>query len=217
MVLFRRFLHRMIIWRQFACQVRVTVGSSGLFVGFCVTSLMLINSLVCWFDSLINLIFLHFKVSFASCSAHILLTAVSHPFGVSSMFDGQVELSYLSLMYLLMYCYKQSVGFLPTLFIVVWKVEDMVILLWVLMTLLPLNLDIKKQLVFCSRSSRSLAEVRLCSWLDHKEDVPLVVFMYLIFTRMPCESYRRQLRSLLLCLCYVFRALSNSLVCCLHT
>ena len=37
--------------------------------------------------------------------------------------------------------------------------------------------------------------------------------MYLVFTRMPGESYRRQLRSLLLCICYVFRALINSLVC----
>ena len=46
-----------------------------------------------------------------------------------------------------------------------------------------------------------------------REDVPLVEFMYLVFTRMPGESYRRRLRSLLLCLCYVFRALINSLVC----
>ena len=38
-------------------------------------------------------------------------------------------------------------------------------------------------------------------------------FMYLVFTRMPGESYRRRLRSLLLYLCYVFRALINSLVC----
>ena len=29
------------------------------------------------------------------------------------------------------------------------------------------------------------------------EEVPLVEFMYLVFTRMPCESYRRRLRSLL--------------------
>ena len=44
------------------------------------------------------------------------------------------------------------------------------------------------------------------------EDVPLVVFMYLVFTRMPGESYLRLLRSLLLCLCDVFRALITSLV-----
>ena len=37
--------------------------------------------------------------------------------------------------------------------------------------------------------------------------------MYLVFTRMPGESYRRRLGSLLLHSCYVFRALINSLVC----
>ena len=43
--------------------------------------------------------------------------------------------------------------------------------------------------------------------------------MYFVFTRMPCESYSIRLRSLLLYLCYVglFRALVNSLVCCLCT
>ena len=45
------------------------------------------------------------------------------------------------------------------------------------------------------------------------EDVPLVDFMYLVFTRMPGESYRRWLRSSLLYLCDVIRALINSLVC----
>ena len=35
--------------------------------------------------------------------------------------------------------------------------------------------------------------------------------MYLVFTRMPDESFRRRLRSLLY-LCYVFPALINSLV-----
>ena len=43
------------------------------------------------------------------------------------------------------------------------------------------------------------------------EDVLLAEFMYLVFTRMPGESYRRRLRSLSLCLCCVFRALINSL------
>ena len=43
--------------------------------------------------------------------------------------------------------------------------------------------------------------------------VPLVECMYLVFTRMPGESYRRRLRCLLFCLCDVFRALINSLVC----
>ena len=43
------------------------------------------------------------------------------------------------------------------------------------------------------------------------EDVPLVEFMYLVFTRMPSESCRRRLGSLLLYLFDVFRALINSL------
>ena len=43
------------------------------------------------------------------------------------------------------------------------------------------------------------------------ETVPLVEFMYVVFTRMPGESYRRRLRSLLLCLFDVLRALINSL------
>ena len=35
------------------------------------------------------------------------------------------------------------------------------------------------------------------------EDVPLVEFMYLVFTRIPGDSYCRRLRSLLLYFCYV--------------
>ena len=46
-----------------------------------------------------------------------------------------------------------------------------------------------------------------------KADVPLVEFMYRVFTCMPGESYCRWLGSLLLYLCYVFQVLSNSLVC----
>ena len=42
--------------------------------------------------------------------------------------------------------------------------------------------------------------------------VPLVEFMYPVFTRMPGESYRRRLGSLL-CLCDGFRAPVISLVC----
>ena len=45
------------------------------------------------------------------------------------------------------------------------------------------------------------------------EGAPLVEFMCLVFTRIPGESYRRRLRSLL-CVCDVFRALINSLVYC---
>ena len=37
--------------------------------------------------------------------------------------------------------------------------------------------------------------------------------MHFIFTSILGESYRRQLRSLLVSLCDVFRALINSLVC----
>ena len=42
-------------------------------------------------------------------------------------------------------------------------------------------------------------------------DVPLAEFMYLVFTRMPGESYRWRLRSLLY-LYYVFRALRVGMV-----
>ena len=45
------------------------------------------------------------------------------------------------------------------------------------------------------------------------EDVPLVEFMYFVFTRMHGESYCRRLRYLLLCLCGIFEMLINSLVC----
>ena len=43
------------------------------------------------------------------------------------------------------------------------------------------------------------------------QDVPLVEFMYLVFTHLPGESYRRWLGSLLLC--DIFWAQLNSLVC----
>ena len=47
---------------------------------------------------------------------------------------------------------------------------------------------------------------------QHTEDVPLVEFVYLVFTRMLAESYCRWLTSLLLCLCDVFQSLINSFV-----
>ena len=47
-------------------------------------------------------------------------------------------------------------------------------------------------------------------------DVPLVEFTYLVFTCMPGESYSTRLRSLLLYLCDVFPALTDSLVCWLN-
>ena len=49
--------------------------------------------------------------------------------------------------------------------------------------------------------------------VQQHEDIPLVEFIYLVFTRKPGESYRRRLRSLLLYSCYVFRLLINSLAC----
>ena len=46
-----------------------------------------------------------------------------------------------------------------------------------------------------------------------KFPAPVMEFMYFVFTRMPDKSYRGRLRSLLSCLCDVFRALISSLVC----
>ena len=58
----------------------------------------------------------------------------------------------------------------------------------------------------------------ICHWgVSFFEDLPLVEFMYSVFTRMPGESYRRRLRSLLVYLYYVLRALINSLVCWLRS
>ncbi len=43
--------------------------------------------------------------------------------------------------------------------------------------------------------------------------LPLVEFTYIVFTWMPGDSYCKPFSSLLLCLCDVFRAQINSLVC----
>ena len=43
------------------------------------------------------------------------------------------------------------------------------------------------------------------------EDVPLVELMYLVFTRMPGESYRRRLTFLFLLLCSLSGALNITL------
>ena len=73
--------------------------------------------------------------------------------------------------------------------------------------------------LFILSSVTSVSMDIVCKCKDTKlkhlnsEDVPLVEFMHLAFTRMPGETYRRRFRSLLLYLCYVFRALNNSLVC----
>ena len=54
------------------------------------------------------------------------------------------------------------------------------------------------------------------SYIRGYQDVPLLEFMDLVLTRMPGDNYRRRLRSLLLYLCYVFRALLYSVVSILH-
>ena len=54
-----------------------------------------------------------------------------------------------------------------------------------------------------------MATSTLTQLLNYEEAVPLVVFMYLVFTHMLGESYRRQFRSLLLCSCDVFPAIIN--------
>ena len=51
-----------------------------------------------------------------------------------------------------------------------------------------------------------------CKYTVHKLHQRYIL-MYLVFTRMAGESCRRRFGSLLLYLCYVFRALINSLVC----
>ena len=65
------------------------------------------------------------------------------------------------------------------------------------------------------KSGKSFQNFYIYIFFYHKclEDAPLVEFMYLVFTRMPGESYCRQLRSLLLYLRYVFQVLINSLAC----
>ena len=66
-----------------------------------------------------------------------------------------------------------------------------------------------------TRSTRSLKSFPT---LPLKE-FPVKIYLWLsvcalyLFTRRPGESYRSRLRSLLLCLCDVFRQLINSLVC----
>ena len=67
----------------------------------------------------------------------------------------------------------------------------------------------------CSQHDKKVLKAILCFSADGgliSEDVPLVEFMYLVFTRMPGDNYQRQLESLLLHLCYIFWVLINSLV-----
>ena len=63
-----------------------------------------------------------------------------------------------------------------------------------------------------SKLPKLMSEQTTSKKKSDEKDVPLVQFMYFVFTRMPGESYCRRLRSWL-CLRDVFRALINSLVC----
>ena len=67
-----------------------------------------------------------------------------------------------------------------------------------------------KQLIMRSGDTQSTRPPP--SWKTPK-GVPLVAFMYLVFTHMPGESDRRQFWSLLRYLSYIFWALINSLLC----
>ena len=60
-------------------------------------------------------------------------------------------------------------------------------------------------------SERINKQVYMPLWGNLFEDVPLLEFMYFVFTRMPGESYRRRL-GLCCCTWYIFRAMINSLV-----
>ena len=63
-----------------------------------------------------------------------------------------------------------------------------------------------------SKLPKLMSEQTTSKKKSDEKDVPLVQFTYVVFTRMPGESYRSPLRSWL-CLRDVFRALINSLVC----
>ena len=63
-----------------------------------------------------------------------------------------------------------------------------------------------------TRRSQLALEICDTSTTWRMYDVPLVEFVYFVFTHIPGESYSRQFRSLLY-LCYIFWALINSLVC----
>ena len=54
--------------------------------------------------------------------------------------------------------------------------------------------------------------VLILVWVEILWGTYLVQFMYLVFRCMPGENYRRRIRSILLYLCDVIRALINSLV-----
>ena len=53
------------------------------------------------------------------------------------------------------------------------------------------------------RSKKKINILKTLARLISCEDVPLVEFMYLVFTRMPVRITVRRLRSLLLYLCFI--------------
>ena len=71
---------------------------------------------------------------------------------------------------------------------------------------------VKSERIFLYEPCQKEGETNVGSNEGKKEDAPLVEFMYLLLTRMPGGSFWRWLGSLL-CLCDVFWALINSLVC----
>ena len=81
---------------------------------------------------------------------------------------------------------------------------------------LVISVDVKHPVYFPTLGALfflSFKHTEECTVGGVLEDVHLVEIMYLVFTHTPGESYRRRLRSLLLYLCYVFRALISSFVC----
>ena len=75
---------------------------------------------------------------------------------------------------------------------------------------MKVNFALSSKLALCLGAGGIQAYLSLTSI---HEDVPMDEIMYLVFALIPGESYRRRLRSLLFYLCYVFRALINSLLC----
>ena len=66
------------------------------------------------------------------------------------------------------------------------------------------------------QQQRLVSPMVTCTWHMSIEDVPLVEFMYLVFTCMLGESYHRWLGSLF-CMCDIFWTLINSFACWFYT
>ena len=73
--------------------------------------------------------------------------------------------------------------------------------------------DCQRSKTFCSLTKEITLKLLLVLSCPNKQrSFEPFICLDLVVTRMPCESYRRRLMSLLLYLCYVYRALINSLV-----